>query len=430
MRAPCRGLSCLIAILISFSSHAQDSTSTSTAGTTASAHFAAGSRAFESGDYARALESFRAAIAAGSTGPAAHYNAAVAEFRLGNYAAAETRFRALGRDFPEMAALADYNLGLALLQQDREEPAREAMQRAAEADDERVAALALAMLERLPGDSPPPEPRRWLRVFEAGLGQDDNVVLADPLGLPAGQSADSGFAEIAFYADGPVSPNDAWRLGVNAYLVDYPDAPDYNQTALLLAAMRESDAGAWTLTAGPRIGRSTIGGDGFEQYVGIAAEMRRPLPGAGASLTIGLSLDAADEIDSRFAYIDGDRSALSLRLDKALERATLILDYRRSADDRAGAGVSARHDRYRATWRRPWGPRWSSDVVVEIRDTTYHDLEPPRDEDRLQSGLRAQRRLIDGWLLNLRYGYADNDSSDSLYSYERSLLAVGASRTF
>ena len=98
MRAPIRGL-CLIAILAAFSSQAQDNASAVTTRPTASTHFADGSRAFQSGDYARALEAFRAAIAAGSTGPAAHYNAAVAEYRLGNYAAAELSFRALGRDF-------------------------------------------------------------------------------------------------------------------------------------------------------------------------------------------------------------------------------------------------------------------------------------------------------------------------------------------
>lgn len=429
MRARLRGLIGLLASLAAFPTTADDLSAVNAPDASASAHFAAGTESFERGDFASAREAFRAAIAAGIQGPAAHYNAAVADYRLGDFAAAESSFRDLGRRFPELAALAEYNRGLALIGLDENQAARDAFERAAEAEDEKIVTLALAMLERLPAPAAA-VPARWYRLLEAAIGHDDNVVLADPLGLPAGRSADSDFAELGFYSGGPVTASDSWTLSANAYLLDYADAPEYDQTAFHLAATHASAAGSWTLSAGPRIGLSTIGGDGFEQYMGATVDFSRPFTAASSSLSIALSFDSAAEIDERFAYIDGDRSTLMLSYDRALARARLILDYRLSEDDRAGAGVSAGHDRYRLTWRRALGRLWTNDFVVEYRHTTYDELQPVREENRLQAGLRAQRRLGPDWRLNLRYGYADNDSSDPRYAYRRHLLGVGASRIF
>ncbi len=388
------------------------------------------SAAFEREDYALALTEFRAAIAAGSAGPAAHYNAAVCEYRLGNFAAAAASFRELGLEFPEMRDLADYNLGLSQYRLDEPALARESFLSAADSTDPQIATLAGAMLARLPEDPQieADEPR-WFGVIDFGLGHDDNVALIDPLVLPAGESGESPFAEFSLYGAGPITASGAWQLSTNLYLIDFEDAPVYDQRIFQLGAAYESAVGDWFVSAGPRIARSDIGGDGFERSAGAAASAARPIASA-TRIAFVLSYDSADELDDRFAYIAGNRRSLGLRLDRALSRARLILEYHASSDDRAGAGVSSERDLYRLTWRQPWGPSWTGNLHLEKRATDYDHLVPARQEDRIQAGVRAVRRVGDDWQLGVDYRFADNDSSDATFSYERHRIAVGGSRIF
>jgi len=400
------------------------------AATPATEHFATAAAAFERADYALALTEFRAAIAAGSAGPAAHYNAAVCEYRLGDYAASAASFRELGLAFPEMRALADYNLGLSQYRQDEPALARESLLRAASAEDVQIATLAEAMLARLPAERPAEgASRRWFGLVDFGLGHDDNVALIDPLVLPAGESGESPFAELSVYGAGPMTASGAWQLWTNLYLIDFDDAPVYDQRIFQLGASYETAAGDWFIVAGPRFGRSDIGGDGFERTSGVAAEASRSIATA-SRIELVAAYDSADELDNRFAYIAGDRRSLGLRVEKTLSRARLIVEYHASTDDRVGAGVSSERDLYRLTWRQAWGESWTGNLHVEFRATDYDRLVPARTEDRIQGGVRAVRRFGEDWQLGVDYRYADNDSTDATFTYERHRLAVGASRLF
>ena len=425
IRALSQGLFGLAAALAAVVCPAQD-----VAPAPATERFAAASAAFGREDYALALAEFRAAIAAGSGGPAAHYNAAVCEYRLGDYAAAAASFRELGVAFPEMRNLADYNLGLSQFRLDEPALARQSFLSAANSDDPRIATLAQAMLARLPEEPPAaPDKPRWLGLIDFGLGHDDNVALIDPFVLPAGVSGESPFAEFSAYGAGPITASGAWQLWTSLYLIDFNDAPVYDQKIAQLGANYEASAGEWLIVAGPRFGRSDIDGDGFEQTAGAAVEASRPIA-AASRIEFVLAYDSADEIEDRFAYIAGDRHSLGLRFEQMLSRARLILEYHMSTDDRVGAGVSSERDLYRLTWRQPWATSWTGQLQVELRATDYDRVVPARTEDRIQGGVRAVRRFGDDWQLGLDYRYADNDSSDATFTYERHRVAIGASRLF
>jgi hypothetical protein len=397
--------------------------------TLASEHFTAGNRAFQAGDYQAALAAFEAAIRAGSDGPAVHYNVGVCHYRLGHYAEAEDVFRDLGRRFPEMRYLAEYNLGLALTRRGRLAEASVAFERATAADDERIAALAQAMLARVRPETSEREPAAWTRLLDLRVGHDDNVALIDDSSLPAGRSTDSAFSELVAYLGGPMTPRRRWRLDATAFLVDYADAGQYNQQGLFLDSRYERGAGDWRLSAGPRTGFTTLDGDGFEQYLGVTIDLSRSLT---PRMTLGVRL-AHDEIDSgasRFAFVEGEREELILRLDRSLQTGRVSIDYRIERNDRVGAGVSADRDRYSIRYRRPFGSAWNGEVLYDYRDSEYERLAAPRTEKRHQTGVLATRALPAGWRLNLQYRYADNDSSDPVFSYERHRVSVGAGKVF
>ena len=51
-------------------------------------------------------------------------------------------------------------------------------------------------------------------------------------------------------------------------------------------------------------------------------------------------------------------------------------------------------------------------------------------EDLVDVGAGITRRLGENWLLGLHYEYAENDSSDPEFSYERNVVTLGVLRTF
>ena len=416
--------------LFAFGTLAQDLTPTAGSPATADQWFEAGSESFARGDYASALSAFEAAIAAGSDGPAVHYNAAVSEYRLGEYAAAESRFRALGEDFPEMRSLADYNVGLALVRQNRLVEARAAFEMAALSGDDTVAQLAHAMLARLPDAAAGERRRRALGFFGLRAGHDDNVALIDPLGLPAGQSTESPFVELSFYFDAPLARTSYWRLATTAFSLEYPDAGQFDQTGLRLASRYERTLGEWLVAAGPAYGRTYVDGDGFEAYLSADIELRRRLSVGGTSFRAGLRFDSIDALAARYDYIDGSLREMWIAFDKPLGFADLGLSFRRRDDARESPRVSAERNHYAVTLRRRLSPLWIGDIGLEYRDSVYGRIDPVRQEERLSLRLRATRELTSRWRLTADYSHTDNDSTEAVFGYTRDRLALGADRSF
>jgi tetratricopeptide (TPR) repeat protein len=415
--------------LIAASAVAQPSGDEVSSTALASERFAAGSAAFQSENYRRALTEFQAAIDAGSTGPAVHYNLAVCYYQLGEYARAEDAFRALGRDYPQMRGLADYNVGLSLVRRDRLSAARDAFERAARSEDDQLVILANAMLDRLaPELHNPPNP--WIRLVDIQFGRDDNVALIDPLSLPAELTTASPFAELQLYVGGPLRAASAWRLDASAFLIEYPDADSFDQTGMYLSARHEQLVGRWQMFVRPQFGRTHLNGDGFEQYVGLSLALQQSLSSTRTTVGFEFSHDSVSEIDSRFGYIDGKRSMLGLRADRSFDRGRFIIDYRIQIDDRAGAGVSADRDRALLRYIRPLSSTWTGEIEHEYRVSDYNRLSTPRKESRHQSGFRATRELPSGWQIALRYRFTDNDSSDSTFSYRRNRVSFGVSKVF
>jgi tetratricopeptide (TPR) repeat protein len=396
----------------------------------ASRHFAAGSAAFERQDNRLALAEFLAAIEAGSDGPAVHYNVAICYYRLGEYEQAEEAFRTLRRDFPQMQSLADYNIGLTLVWREEFSAARDSFERASLAEDERIAALANAMLTRLPGAESVRSSAAWTRVIDVRFGDDDNVALIDPLSLPAELTTDSTFAEFQFYLGGPVREKSPWRIDASAFLIEYPSADAFDQSGLYVGARHEQQAGRWQVFVRPEFGRTNLDGDGFEQYVGLSLALQQTFPSVRTTVGIEVRRDSIDDIETQFAYIDGQRSVLALKADSSFDRGRLVVEYRIQADDRAGAGVSADRDRYSLRYIKPLNSLWTGELRYEYRVSDYDRLLVPREESRHQAGIEARREFGAAWEIALRYLYAENDSTDSRFGYRRNRVSFGASKAF
>jgi tetratricopeptide (TPR) repeat protein len=413
-----------VLLVVAFSAAAQAPVSTEE---TARQRFAAGSRAFENGDFRQALADFEAAIAAGETGPAVRYNVAVCYYKLADYHRAENAFEDLAQRFPAMRALAEYNVGLALTEQGRRAEARDAFERARAGNDAQIEELATAMLDRLAAARDPAPARPWVRLVDMRVGHDDNVALIDAASLPAGLTTDSSLAELYAYFSGPLGGR-PWRADVSAYFVAYPDASEFDQRVVYLGAAREWRAGDWSFDVGPGVSHATLDGDGFEQRVGVFANARR----AAGNVTFAAQLahDDIDDLQARFSYIEGTLDQLALVIDGAVRSGRFVATYYLERNDRADPGVSADRDRYVLRYRRLFNATWTTDFMYEYRKSDYTRLSPARKEERRQVGMDLGRNLSSKWQVVMQYRFADNESNDAAYTYDRHRVSIGVSTTF
>jgi len=394
-----------------------------------STHFDAGSKAFSSGDYAAAAAAFEAAREAGMTGPAVEYNAGVSYYRLGDYSRAEDSFRDLARSYPQMSALAEYNLGLALTKQKRFDEARAAFERARDAGDPTIAALAAAMLDRTAessGSLPGPE---WVKLLDFAVGYDDNVALLEESSLPAGLSTESRLLEAFGLISGRVGPRNAMRVDASAYVVRYADAPDFDQDAFRLGFAYLWEAGDWRLDAGSYYDYGVLAGKGFERRIGARLAAHYPI-GDGALMSFGYVHDDVGNVSSDFAFVEGTRDRISVGFEQRGQYGKLALGYARERNDRVGPNVSpSRHEIF-AGYEHALTPDWSVEIEGLLRMSRYDRMAEPRDEDLSQLRLAATREFVSGWQLLGEYRIAENSSDVDLFSYDRNRLVLSLNRLF
>jgi tetratricopeptide (TPR) repeat protein len=419
----------LLCLAACAATYAQDTDLADGASASASEHFSLAKRAFEQEDWLRALAEFQAAIAGGDDGPAARYNAAVCYYRLADYARAASAFADVGQRYPAMRALADYNVGLALTKVGSTAEARQAFERSAATGDERLGALARAMLARLPADTPPPPSPAWTGFVAFDAGHDGNVALVDGASLPSGRSTDSALGEMLAYLSGAPGQARAWRLDASVFVVTYSDAGEFDQAGAYLGGAREWRPGRLRILAGPHYSQTTLNGTGFEQRLGLAFDAWYEVD---ADLTFRLRAvhDEIDDLDSRFAYVEGDLDSSGVTFSKTTMRGRVAAGYDIERDTRVGEGVTADRQRYAIEYRRSLGDAWGAQLLYEYRISDYDLLAPPRDEKRRQIAVEATRRLRAGWQFTARYNHTHNNSTDPFYKYDRDRVTVGLGKTF
>jgi tetratricopeptide (TPR) repeat protein len=387
--------------------------------------FAAATRAFESGDYHRALELFQVAQADGLDSPALHYNLGVCQYRVGAYAEAAATFTRLRERFPEFAAVAEYNRGLAFLALDDLDAARTAFTRASNEGDATLSTLAASALATI---EPTRTPAAWLGYFDVGAGYDDNIALVDELSLPANTSASSPFMELVGLASRSLEATPL-RLDVSGYLVRYADEPQFDQQALRIDTAFYWSAADWRFEAGPHLGQTALDGDSFERGLGATLRAVRPLSQRTA-FELTVSYDDLDAPSDRFAFVAGTRARMRVGFDSRGKRDRWRVGYELEENDRDSASVSPSRDRLVVSYEAGIGSRWTLEGTVSHRQSEYDELVARRSERLDELGATGRRNLGNGWSLALEYRLVDNDSNVPQFSYRSHRVGASIGRSF
>ena len=378
--------------------------------------FQSGRLAFEAQDYAKALEAFEAAAAAGLTGPAIHFNIGVAAFRLGNLARAEAAFKEAART-PTMAALAHYNLGLiARRRSDDTEAARWFAFAEKEAGDERLRSLASAQLAT---EQPAPT-RNWVGYAALAAGYDDNVALianSDVLGV---SGTSDGFAELQLAASAPL--DGPWRFDAGLFRVDYLDLDQFDQMSLQGGGRYRFDLGSWASEAGVQVGYITLDGEGFETLQTLLLQSSTQLS-ADWQLRARYRFSNIDGMN-QFEGLTGRRHDLGLKAAWQAQPWSFGIEYRYENSDYDDTSLSASQQQLGVELRRALPADWTL-AVEALRRHTRYDLASNGIEDRTEFSLAATKSLTSRWRMVVRYSYADNAADLNLYDYRRNRVSAG-----
>jgi opacity protein-like surface antigen len=392
----------------------------------ASADWQAGQDAFAAGDVASALVFFTSARDQGMAGPAVHYNIAVCQYELGDYAAARDTFAMIAERFPKMRGLAEYNVGLAERRLGNLAAAQSHFIAAWYAsEDPKVRALAAGQLNDVERETPV----ATFGMVSFSGGYDDNVALRDSLGLPAGTSGESPFADLYAMLNIPMAAVEGLSFDGAVYAISYPDADEFNQAEVRAGLLYERDAGDWQLRAGLHIVTGTLDGSRFNEE--LNADFRATWYAAeNSSLELRLRYDEIRGTEALFEGIDGSRTRFDVRYRWNRLPHYLVVRASFEDNDRRDVSISPNRQRLQANYYYQLDDRWEIEAGAAYRVSDYDNAVVLRDENLAAAAIGANYEINDDWALGLHYRYSDNDSSDPTFSYERNQFTVGVRYLF
>ena len=393
--------------------------------------WADGSAAFASGDLESALAYFESARDRGLAGPAVHYNIAVCLYELGRWEAAGETFTFIASQFPGMAGLANYNLGLVARRQGEPAVAIDyflAAYRQSEGDAT-IQTLASSQLAELEPEAALVS--RWGGAFGARAGYDDNVALRDSSEVPLGVTTESPMLDVFASLAGPYAGSgEGFRFEGSLYAVRYFDADEFDQNEINAGGLYEWRPNAWRIQLGASLAAGWLGGDPFDRRIGLNFNAYRYL-GENASVGIAWFYDDIREGDGLYAGIAGWRSHAVGRFRWfSNDGRRFLLRIRHERNDRVDPGVSPTRSEMTVDYRFQPDLGWGYEAGLSYRHSRFADLAIARTEDLWSVRFGVTRTLLEDWTLLAEYRYENNDSSDPTFSYDRNVLTVGALRTF
>ena len=385
--------------------------------------FAAGTAAFADGRYEQALESFKAAEAAGLDTTALRYNLGVTYFKLKRYRKARQHFEDLTTT-PEVAALAHYNLGRVALEQGDPSTARKQFQITYRtATDEKLRALADERLRELAAHE---KERRWTGYLSIGGGYDDNAALIADSEVLVGKEED-GFLELIGTLSGRLvgTAQNGLKLKSSLYYQDYLDLNEYDFGDLRIGPQIDQVLGGWETSLYGFAEFSYIDRDLFERIFTLRLDGARQIY---SNLQLRLQYEFS-RIDAEFPYEDltGNRHRLSAGTRSVLLGAYTGFGYTLELNDREDPDFPTRHSFFLFA-DRDLGAAWSAGVNASYRFSNYQQTS--REDKRLWLGAQLSRSIPWGFRAFGRYDYIRNASNFSLNEYTSNVFTLGVERFF
>ncbi|MBZ2170414.1 tetratricopeptide repeat protein [Marinobacter sp. F4216] len=417
--------------------------------------FKQGVRNFQSGDLNEARRAFESARTGGLESAPLLYNLGVVYYRLADYSLAEETFRALLDT--KHRPLATYNLGLVALKQGDTTAARAWFEQTLNSrSPDQLQAMADLQLQKLgrsglsDGYTLTP-PNAYL--IAAG-GYDSNIA-----GLPdtSVASEGGGFAELLGTGSVGLAEIGSGELRLDGvvYSRRYPSEAEFNTSLIASDVLWIVPHGSGTRGGGVTFSQSWFDTDVFERRYGLEGFQQWSNCDQFLGLSrCGVSLAVAQVAGGEgFEAYEGQWYKLRLTAQRALGvwywRGEYSFELNNRDDFVAGDefySVSPRRHELALSLRYPVSSQLTAGWSGGYRYSRYRDphrlletdapveeaavVEQQRVDRWFETGLFAEQRLSDRWLVRAEWAIQDNNSRIARYDYQRHTFMASLEASF
>ena len=111
-------------------------------------------------------------------------------------------------------------------------------------------------------------------------------------------------------------------------------------------------------------------------------------------------------------------------------KAITTVGYVLEQNDRQDPNVSPTRNGLFARIRYSLRPNWLLDLEMSLRESSYNDLPQQRDEDLTEVAVGVSKTFQSGWRITGAYRWSENDSNDTIFSYDRARVSFGLNKAF
>ena len=375
--------------------------------------FKQGIDAFKAGQYDKAVVLFEKAQRKGKKSSALLYNLGVSYYKTSRYAKSEQAFTQLLSD-KQFQQLAQYNLGLVNLAQQRKQIALDWFTKAADKHgDPKITALANHMLDKY---APQKSPQRISGLVSLGYGYNSNVTLV-ATGSPSQQS--DHYTELFGFITMPVGPV---KLNASLFSQDFSTVNSSDFMQLSAGVAYPFHTSGWMLAPALYLAKDELNSNDFLTITDIRFEANKSLISYG-ELQLRYRYSDIHADNAAYSYLEGGRQQFRVQDTNLTAVGQLRLRYELELNDRQNlptANYSPTRNTLLARLKQKVGNNWQAKEEVSWRDSQYPEAAGvSRHDTRYQLDLSVDRRLGKDWRAGLSYNYTDNKSNVASETYNQ-----------
>lgn len=395
--------------------------------------FKQGAALFELGDYTNAATKFEHALSDGMKTTALYYNLASTYFKLNNFNKSRVYFKELQK-LPEMKSLAEYNLGLIHEKLGDNKQANRYFKSVIKDNKDRK----LVSLAKIKIYGKNPDLKKISTYTSIKIGYDDNINVS-PTGTVIDE-ADS-FTEYFVTADYLFSGNrkNGWISDVTLFRSSYTDSNIYDFDQIGLGLINNNKYNKLEIQLRTNYDKYTYGNEDYQSILKLESRAKYNITST-KKLQLRYRYEFISSDLAIYDYLNGWRQKLRTEYKQYNKDSILKFFYEYEINDRddlvttVPSGVLSysptRHNiKYSHT--KIIDKHWRLTGDFSYRKSNYPTtITQNRDDERWKLTAYADYRLNRSTLIRSKLDYTDNNSTEAIYDYDRTVVSIDLSYFF
>lgn len=397
---------------------------------------------FTQGDYVQSKENFEKTLShiKGKKSRSIYYNLGSVCYKLNQFDESASYFEKLIND-EKLSALAYYNLALIENKQGNKTSAQHYLNKSKNSStNPQLSALVDKQLLKLKRETPEQGKEKsqqdWHAYLYLSTGYDSNINFT-PLEVASDESGSFiqgiGQFDKAIAGDRYSKKNNALLVTGSVFLSNYfsTDFNDYNLYDLGLRYL--IPVNKWRNSIDLNVKQSTYGHTDYQRHFAVTFKTKRRFSG-GDTLRLRYRYSQIDSLDSIFDYLEGNQQKLRMGYQFKWPDDSVYLWYELETNDRNNTqrrNYSPTRNSIRARYQKKLNR--SNKVYAEI-ELRHSDYQPTATQDRFDKRtgylLAYVYDIKPDWQLLARWGFRNNRSTDSVFSYDRHVALITLRKSF